>query len=347
MTQLASVQDRTIPVSIIPLGDHVTCWLLEPKQPPLFIAPKDGNFGSIRDVVEWARQHLSVLDELILEHGGIVLRGFPIGTTEEFGKFADCFPAYHDSYQGGAAARRQLQGRVYEATQRSGPQRIGIHQEMFYMRDYPRRIAFFARKVAEKGGETIIADMRALSRKIPDTLRSELEKKGIRNVRNFAAPNGKTVETEHMDRRGWDFAFYTDSREEVEDVCKRRGLEPFWHSDGSLTVFNKVDAFETHPVTGENIYRSGLHGGKFYRDAKPDSIAEQVRRSQKFPSGVYLGDGSELVPADEVLLERLVNECTIVWPWQVGDVMILDNLQVGHGRNPFEGERATEVAMFD
>ena len=37
----------------------------------------------------------------------------------------------------------------------------------------------------------------------------------------------------------------------------------------------------------------------------------------------------------------------IIFPWQEGDVMLLDNMSVAHGREPYVGEREVIVAMTD
>jgi alpha-ketoglutarate-dependent taurine dioxygenase len=330
------------------LGDRVTCWTLAEDRPPLFIGAKEGAFGSVEDTVAWVTAHRPVLDDLIASHGGVILRGFPIVASEDFGQVSGCFPAYTGGYQGGAAARRSVSKGVYEATQRTGDQRIPIHQEMFYLRDYPRRIAFFAKKVAEEGGETIIADMRGITGAMPAPLRAKLEKLGIRNIRNFAAKTGNNEENRHMDKRGWDFAFYTDSRDEVDEICKRRHMQPHWHEDGSLTVFNDETAFEIHPGTGERIYRGGIHLAHFFRGSYDNTgMAEKLREEQKYPSGAYLGDGSELDAEEEAEFGGVVDRFTYAWPWQDGDMMFLDNLATGHGRNPFSGTRATEVSLLD
>lgn len=330
------------------LGDAVTCRVLAEGQPPLFVEARKGAFASADDAVAWVEEHRPALDELILSHGAIVLRGFPVETSEDFASIGACFPAYTGGYQGGAAARRSVTKGVYEATQRTGDQPIPIHQEMFYLRDYPRRIVFFARKVAEEGGETLIADMRRVTKDMPSSLRPKLEKLGIRNVRNFAAKTGKNEESRLMDKRGWDFAFYTDSQEEVDEICRRRHMQPHWHDDGSLTVFNDEDAFVTHPSTGEKIYRGGLHIAHFFRGSYDNTgQAAELRSQQKFPSGAFLGDGSELAPDEDMEFRQVVDRYTYSWPWRDGDVMFLDNLQVGHGRNPFSGTRATEVSLLD
>ena len=65
------------------------------------------------------------------------------------------------------------------------------------------------------------------------------------------------------------------------------------------------------------------------------------------PFDVRYGDGSpvtldELLPVYEAM-ERL----TVSRPWREGDILLLDNVAVAHGRNPYEGRRDVRVALFD
>ncbi|UIF85685.1 TauD/TfdA family dioxygenase [Cupriavidus sp. UYPR2.512] len=45
--------------------------------------------------------------------------------------------------------------------------------------------------------------------------------------------------------------------------------------------------------------------------------------------------------------DQLCDQTTYSWPWRDGDVMVLDNLQVWHGRNPYQGTRDVQVALLD
>jgi alpha-ketoglutarate-dependent taurine dioxygenase len=35
------------------------------------------------------------------------------------------------------------------------------------------------------------------------------------------------------------------------------------------------------------------------------------------------------------------------FPWQTGDILLVDNMAVAHGRAPYEGERRVLVAMTE
>ena len=37
----------------------------------------------------------------------------------------------------------------------------------------------------------------------------------------------------------------------------------------------------------------------------------------------------------------------IAFPWHSGDLLLIDNIAVAHGRNPFKGQRDVQVALFD
>ncbi|MEC0822849.1 TauD/TfdA family dioxygenase, partial [Bacillus atrophaeus] len=46
-------------------------------------------------------------------------------------------------------------------------------------------------------------------------------------------------------------------------------------------------------------------------------------------------------------INHVFNLASLSFPWQKGDIMILDNMLVAHGRKPFYGSRKVVVAMGD
>ena len=65
----------------------------------------------------------------------------------------------------------------------------------------------------------------------------------------------------------------------------------------------------------------------------------------KYPINTYYGDGSEIEP--EVLQHvRAVSwSCAVGFQWRKGDLLVMDNLTVQHGRMGFTGERKVLVHL--
>jgi hypothetical protein len=67
----------------------------------------------------------------------------------------------------------------------------------------------------------------------------------------------------------------------------------------------------------------------------------------KLPTGYTFGNGEEMTREEAAEVHAILDEVTEIWPWQSGDLMMLDNLQVAHGRSKFSGDRETLVALLD
>ncbi|MBD3759629.1 TauD/TfdA family dioxygenase [Rhizorhabdus sp.] len=338
-----------IPVDAGQLGDAVDAWIGAKDVPPLFIEAKADAFPDVPSAIEWVGAHREALDALILEHGGIVLRGLPIESAADFNALVHNFPLYKPGYVAGMSPRKKVKEDVLESTRLDKNFKIQLHSEMAYMKQYPPRIAFFCRTAAPIGGETIIGKMSEFMKRLPADLAAKLDSHDYHVVRNYA-PAGNTrdaAEVSHGDQVGWDEAFFADSREEVEERCRELGMEPSWNDDGSLTLVEISKPFTVHPKTGERFYRANLHVNNAYEDGGLAEIQAKVRASQKRPTGHYLGNGEMLSRDESNRITSIFQEIELAWPWQDGDVMILDNLQVVHGRNPFDGPREVMVALLD
>ena len=334
---------------VVQLGDGVVCSCLESGDGPLFIECASERLGVLDGFLEWVGATRSALDRLICAHGGIVLRGFPISESANFGALTGLFPSFEGDYLGGVAPRARIAGQVMEATRLDKRVKLRLHSEMAYMQEFPARIAFFCRKAADVGGETIVADMRGLLKELPESLRSKIEALGIMTVRNFAPPSDALDSSvAHMDLRGWNIAFESDDPSVVEEVCKTKGLAVTWNEDRSLTVVNHTPATVVHPLTGQRLYRANLHSytSTAVNEGMDAGLLQRVRASQKRPSGSFLGSGEPLSGDEVASFERYIEAHTRAWPWKNGDVMILDNLEMWHGRNPYEGSRDVQVALL-
>jgi hypothetical protein len=58
-----------------------------------------------------------------------------------------------------------------------------------------------------------------------------------------------------------------------------------------------------------------------------------------------LGDGERIEPQVIEHINGVYEREAVVFPWQKGDVLMLDNMLAAHGRNPFKGQRKIVVGM--
>lgn len=327
------------------LDARVRCHELEAGKAPLFIASADASLQSRAGFRAWFAQVRPIIDDLIVAHGAVVLRGFPLSDTDDFATLTAEFPAFSGDYAGGRAPRSAIKGHVMEATRLAASVQLTLHSEMAYMRDYPRRLAFFARQLAERGGETTIGDMRGLIDALPPSIVAKLQQHKTRMATNYGPRSDALQATyAHMDLRGWNHSFFTDDPQEVERMCAQKGLEPIWNDNGSLTLLTPLDPFVPHPVTGRPMFRSVIH---VRPQSQSDELSRQIRATQKYPTGATLGNGEPLSAQELQQIDAACAARTVHWRWQVGDAMLVDNLQVWHGRNPYEGERETQVALLN
>ena len=78
-------------------------------------------------------------------------------------------------------------------------------------------------------------------------------------------------------------------------------------------------------------------------DVARDMLA--VCAEEDLPRNVYHGDGSPIDVADLERIRAAYDEIKFHFEWQKNDVLLLDNMLVTHGRQPFVGERKILVGM--
>ncbi len=68
-------------------------------------------------------------------------------------------------------------------------------------------------------------------------------------------------------------------------------------------------------------------------------------REEDLPRNCYYGDGSPIENSVMQEVLEVYRHSAVNFPWQEGDILMLDNMLTAHGRNPFAGPRKIVVAM--
>jgi alpha-ketoglutarate-dependent taurine dioxygenase len=171
------------------LGPGVQADVPFPENPPLVLRPRGGELAeSIEAASHWFARRADVIDWLLVRHGALLLRGFPVPDTNAFARLLSHYRPHAAGYTGGATPREAIKGTVYEATQVPPGVTILLHQEMAYLKGYPVKLAFFCISRPATGGDTTVADFRRFMAGLPDRFLRELDEKGVTYHRSFRVP---------------------------------------------------------------------------------------------------------------------------------------------------------------
>lgn len=289
-------------------------------------------------LAEWAGENRRRIAELLLFHGGILFRGFALGGAEELHRFAEATGGDALAYRERSSPRHEVAHSVYTSTDHPADQEILLHNENSYAWTWPRKIFFYCARPALAGGETPLADSRAVLARIPPEIRARFQHTGVMYLRNFGDGCGLT----------WQQAFQTADPAEVESYCRSAAMEWEWKPGGRLRTRAVRPAVATHPATGEAVWFNQV---TLFHPAALDPATRGFLTAEfapeDMPLAVLYGDGGPI--EDEVVAALLVayRQETMAFPWQRGDLLALDNLLVAHGRNPFQGPREILVAMAE
>ncbi len=274
------------------------------------------------------------IEKAIASVGAALLRGFAVPSVTDFQNFAAAFGHPLLNYDFGSTPRTRVSGGVYTSTEYPAHQHIPLHNEQAYTREWAMKLWFHCVRPAATGGETPIADSRAVYRQIPAAIRERF-RRGLLYVRNYGDFDVP-----------WQQVFNTDSRTEVEAYCRRTGIQWQWKTDGGLRTRQLCQGIECHPSSGEAVWFNQAH--LFHISSQQTEVREMLEELlgiENVPRNVYYADGSAI--ADSVFedIRCVLAQQTVTFPWRAGDVLMLDNMLVAHGRTPFTGERKVVVAM--
>lgn len=327
-------EKRPTPISISSQNLVTTGYLSSSGKLPLVITPNEEGL----DLVSWARNNTTFLEDRLLEHGGILFRGFEADSVTTFEQFTSAFSDQLLDYKERSTPRSEVSGRIYTSTEYPANQTIPLHNELSYSRTWPMKIWFFCIQPAETGGETPFADSHHVFQRIPKSIRERFVEKQVMYVRNY---------TPQIDLP-WQEVFQTEDMAEVEHYCRNIDMQFEWISKDHLRTRQVCQVIATHPQTGQTVWFNQAH--LFHISNLEPTVRESLLSlygEQALPRNTYYGDGTPIEAGVLDDIRAIYEEEQVAFPWQKGDIVMLDNMLIAHGRSPFTGARKTVVAMAD
>ena len=284
---------------------------------------------------EWLGTHQEPIRELVNVHGAILFRDFAVVTAAEFAQVVTGLGGERVPYGDRSSPRSKVTDWVYTSTDHPPDQSILFHNELAYSTKWPLDLFFCCMVPPTTGGETPIADSREIYQRLRPATRERFAALGVSYERYMGGGLG-------LD---WKEVFQVQTREQAEQHCKEQGFTFEWDGE-ALRTRRTRPAVRTHPRTGEPIFFN--HGYFFNQLSLPPTVQQtmlQLVGPERMPFQTRYGDGSPIEPAVITEIAELYAEVGVVFPWQRGDVLYIDNMLVAHARKPFAGERQILVAM--
>jgi alpha-ketoglutarate-dependent taurine dioxygenase len=299
---------------------------------PLVIQPQVKGVNPIT----WAATHKEYIEAKLLTHGGLLFRGFGMKTPTEFEQFSTVVCGELLEYHERSSPRRQVRGNVYTSTDYPAGESIFLHNENSYQQTWPMRILFFCQTAPASGGETPIADCRKIYRRLNPKLRERFIDRKWMLIRNFGDGLGLS----------WQTVFQTTDKGVVDEHCRVNGIQTAWKDNDRLRTCTVRPAVRYHPKTGEPVWFN--HATFFHVSTLDPTISAVLTRQFKeedLPSTTCYGDGSSIEAETLDELREAYSSETVMFSWQEGDLLLLDNMMVAHGRAPYKGPRTILVGM--
>jgi len=277
-----------------------------------------------------------VIDKLILEHKALVFHGFGLG-ADRLDEAIDQLLSTRLAYVHGNSPRTKVGSNLYTSTEYPAEFTISMHNELSYSHSWPARLLFYCQQAAQTGGATPVVDAAAWLASLDPEVR-DAYRGGVRYMQNMHGGRGFG--------KSWQDTFETGDRAAVEAFLTDAGATWEWKADGGLRVIQVRPSTTRHPVTGDEVWFN--QSDQWHPAALDDEVGIALRDAlpeDELPQSVTFADGTP-IPAEYVTQVRDRGLALAVdVDWQEGDLLVIDNVLVAHGRRPFTGPRRVLVAM--
>jgi len=316
-------------IGIDPVASTVETGFASGMSLPLVASPRMAGI----DLAEWFSHARGWVDENLHRHGAILFRGFSISSVDALAAASRALIGELLPYLEGRSPRSELGERVYTSTIHPSDQRILAHNETSYAQSWPMRLLLCCIRPAESGGATPLYDSRRVLSRLSVETRESFLGRGVRYQRHFGLGMGVT----------WWTAFGTHDRRVVEDRCREAGVAYEWRERDELVTWQDRHAVAVHPHTHEQVWFNQAH---HFHPRTLTADAKQIHeRDGVAPWNAYYGDGASI--SDDTIDE--IVECyereEITFPWEKGDLLVIDNMLVAHGRTTYRGERRIALTL--
>lgn len=301
---------------------------------PLILVP---DWDGAKNWKIWLKDNIQLVKDLLLKFGAIVFRGFSVNDAKAFDEFCKTFGYEEYHFAGNFANRTAVAGHVFTANDAEG-RVIPFHHELVHLPEIPTACFFYCDLPSATEGETPIVLSNVVYREMVQKEPEFVRRLHMENTSAIRVIPEKDDLTSYLGT-SWRSSFKVETREEAEKKAKETGhYDLEWLPDGSLRCkIRPVPGLRIDKKTGRVMFFNYIHTAY---EGLDDAHNLGPRKSAIFCNGDYMPE-----KAMKTLKDALWNNC-VQLPWQKGDIILVDNIQVQHARNDFKGPRSILVSMY-
>ncbi|GAB2727632.1 TauD/TfdA family dioxygenase [Kitasatospora kifunensis] len=278
------------------------------------------------------------LGALLTREKAVVFRGFKV-PHDGLDPVLDRLLPRRIAYVHGNSPRTKVGSNVYTSTEYPQAYTISMHNEMSYAHTWPTRLTFYCAAAPTSQGATPVVDGALWLESLDDGVREAFQG-GVRYTQNLHGGDGLG--------KSWQDTFETQDRDEVDAFLKGAEASWTWGPDDNLMVSQVRPSTICHPKTGAEVWFN--QSDQWHPASLGDETAKalaQIMPAEELPQSVTFADGSPIPDAYVLHVRDRGLENAVDVDWYEGDLLLIDNVLVGHGRRPFTGPRRVLVAMSD
>lgn len=278
-----------------------------------------------------------IISAELAAHGAILFRGFNVSAATDFDAAVTAFGEENFPYKESLsnAVRVNVTERVFTANEAPPDVSIFLHHEMAQTPIYPSKLFFYCEIAADGGGATPVCRsdllLDALSSHNAKVVQA-FEEKGVRYRTTMPYEDDAASGL----GRSWRSTLGAVAKKDAEKRLAKLGYEWTWLEGEALRVTTpRLEAVRVLPDGRKTFFNQLIAAYRGWKDARND------------PSkSITFGDDTPIDPQDMAVAIDLSDELTADLQWQPGDVALLDNYLVMHGRRPFSGKRRVLASLI-
>ncbi|MDZ8240092.1 MAG: TauD/TfdA family dioxygenase [Nostoc sp. ChiQUE01a] len=269
--------------------------------------------GIVKEIININNISVLELDKeeiinLFKSYGILLFRGF-MANAEIFKEFSNSLSTDFINYAGGAFSRRVINGDETLLSVNDFKSEIKLHGEMYYQQNIPLMLWFFCANPPLKDGETTVCDGRHFFNELSSSTKKLFKKNNLKF-------------TVRMSEEDWNKKYQTNDLSKLEEMCQKNNTHLQINADQSILLEYICPAIIPSRCGKYQVFINSL-----------------LPTKQLSPKILKFEDDSEI--PDEVMseLNEIAEKITTEISWQKGDILMIDNTRILHGRRAFADDQ--------